>query len=57
MADGFISPEHQTAVAFRDYWHAQHAQALKVHDFERAERALRFALQYTNLVQVIEAAQ
>ena len=57
MADEFISPEHQTAVAFRDYWHAQHAQALKVHDFERAERALRFALRYSKLVKIIEAAE
>jgi hypothetical protein len=57
MADAFISPEHQTAVAFRDYWHAQHAQALKVYDFDRAERTLRFAVRYTKLVQIIEAAQ
>src|SRR4051794_20871157 len=56
MSDEFISPEHQTAVAFRDYWHAQHAMALKVHDVGRAERALRLALRYSKLVKIIEAA-
>jgi hypothetical protein len=57
MADESINAEHQTAVAFRDYWHAQHARALKLRDVERAARALRFALQYSKLVKIIEAAE
>ena len=57
MADEFISPEHQTAVAFRDYWHAQHARAVKAQDVEGAERALGFALRYSKLVKIIEAAE
>jgi hypothetical protein len=57
MAEGFISPEHQTAVAFRDYWYAQHAMALKAQDTERADRALKFALRYSKLVKIIEAAE